>query len=125
MLTRVLSSIDAALPAASTGLFFFQAEDGIRDLYVTGVQTVCSSDLYRSARPAAAPYSPLRARAMESGADRGGDRRDRQMGEEARHPSDLQRVRRAQEGGRLRSARGVDSRCPADVGASQDRLDVV
>src|SRR5438874_12703979 len=25
--------------------FFFQAEDGIRDLYVTGVQTVCSSDL--------------------------------------------------------------------------------
>src|SRR6267378_7046944 len=26
-------------------VFFFQAEDGIRDLYVTGVQTVCSSDL--------------------------------------------------------------------------------
>src|SRR5690349_22011032 len=25
--------------------FFFQAEDGIRDLYVTGVQT-CSSDLF-------------------------------------------------------------------------------
>src|SRR2546427_2069768 len=25
--------------------FFFQAEDGIRDLTVTGVQTVCSSDL--------------------------------------------------------------------------------
>src|SRR2546422_4326935 len=25
--------------------FFFQAEDGIRDVAVTGVQTVCSSDL--------------------------------------------------------------------------------
>src|SRR3712207_8715321 len=25
--------------------FFFQAEDGIRDIGVTGVQTVCSSDL--------------------------------------------------------------------------------
>src|SRR5204862_5058271 len=29
--------------------FFFQAEDGIRDLYVTGVQTWCSSDLARPA----------------------------------------------------------------------------
>src|SRR5690349_23078819 len=28
--------------------FFFQAEDGIRDLYVTGVQTCCSSDLVAS-----------------------------------------------------------------------------
>src|SRR2546425_8175064 len=27
--------------------FFFQAEDGIRDKLVTGVQTVCSSDLRR------------------------------------------------------------------------------
>src|SRR6266850_4871624 len=26
-------------------VFFFQAEDGIRDYKVTGVQTVCSSDL--------------------------------------------------------------------------------
>src|SRR5690606_40730680 len=25
--------------------YFFQAEDGIRDFHVTGVQTVCSSDL--------------------------------------------------------------------------------
>src|SRR6267378_6916425 len=29
--------------------FFFQAEDGIRDLYVTGVPDVCSSDLASSA----------------------------------------------------------------------------
>src|SRR3712207_7179550 len=27
------------------GVFFFQAEDGIRDIGVTGVQDVCSSDL--------------------------------------------------------------------------------
>ena len=26
--------------------FFFQAEDGIRDIGVTGVQTWCSSDLF-------------------------------------------------------------------------------
>src|SRR6266496_420722 len=30
---------------ASTFFFFFQAEDGIRDLYVTGGSDVCSSDL--------------------------------------------------------------------------------
>src|SRR5205085_9777529 len=29
--------------------FFFQAEDGIRDLTVTGVQTLCSSDLVGAA----------------------------------------------------------------------------
>src|SRR3989475_1138278 len=28
--------------------FFFQAEDGIRDLTVTGVQTLCSSDLVKA-----------------------------------------------------------------------------
>src|SRR5258707_9229928 len=32
--------------------FFFQAEDGIRDIGVTGVQTVCSSDLNNPARMA-------------------------------------------------------------------------
>src|SRR5437588_7295854 len=30
--------------------FFFQAEDGIRDHCVTGVQTVCSSDLESASR---------------------------------------------------------------------------
>src|ERR1039457_7524275 len=29
----------------NVNVFFFQAEDGIRDYKVTGVQTVCSSDL--------------------------------------------------------------------------------
>src|SRR5699024_11916759 len=28
-------------------VFFFQAEDGIRDRNVTGVQTLCSSDLFQ------------------------------------------------------------------------------
>src|ERR1039457_7293213 len=31
--------------------FFFQAEDGIRDYKVTGVQDVCSSDLYQTHSP--------------------------------------------------------------------------
>src|SRR5438874_4907862 len=35
--------------------FFFQAEDGIRDLYVTGVQTLCSSDLGVHARQGIVP----------------------------------------------------------------------
>src|SRR6266511_5618348 len=43
--------------------FFFQAEDGIRDFHVTGVQTCCSSDLLllqpqgsrAGGRPGAAP----------------------------------------------------------------------
>src|SRR3712207_2136218 len=32
------------------GVFFFQAKDGIRDIGVTGVQTWCSSDLYKSSK---------------------------------------------------------------------------
>src|SRR2546430_6633308 len=42
-------------------VFFFQAEDGIRDLTVTGVQTVCSSDLAAPSgdwRFAPAPNNP-------------------------------------------------------------------
>src|SRR5476649_348363 len=37
--------------------FFFQAEDGIRDHCVTGVQTVCSSDL-TGGRPAGRRPAP-------------------------------------------------------------------
>src|SRR3989449_2076689 len=33
------------LKSSHTFFFFFQAEDGIRDVAVTGVQTCCSSDL--------------------------------------------------------------------------------
>src|SRR5204863_5839953 len=39
----VLSS--SSCGTTSFAFFFFQAEDGIRDLYVTGVSDVCSSDL--------------------------------------------------------------------------------
>src|SRR5687767_15424611 len=39
-----------------TAIFFFQAEDGIRDKLVTGVQTVCSSDLRQLALE---PYGGL------------------------------------------------------------------
>src|SRR5690349_15775447 len=35
----VVESVDADSGAAKTGVFFFRAEDGIRGLYVTGVQT--------------------------------------------------------------------------------------
>src|SRR3712207_8757128 len=45
--------------------FFFQAEDGIRDIGVTGVQDVCSSDLQASLSVIGAganvgPYAHLR-----------------------------------------------------------------
>src|SRR5437868_11302426 len=42
------------------GFFFFQAEDGIRDRNVTGVQDVCSSDLAEEASqsPASDPQPP-------------------------------------------------------------------
>src|SRR5690606_40191269 len=35
--------------------FFFQAEDGIRDFHVTGVQTLCSSDLSSPPQPPTSP----------------------------------------------------------------------
>src|SRR5690606_29625499 len=38
--------MSAALAPKWWCFFFFQAEDGIRDFHVTGVQTVCSSDLF-------------------------------------------------------------------------------
>src|SRR5690349_23303227 len=49
--------------------FFFQAEDGIRDLYVTGVQT-CALPISAAAaaRPPAAPASAPAARQLEPAA---------------------------------------------------------
>src|SRR2546430_6336981 len=48
--------------ARSLGLwcffFFFQAEDGIRDLTVTGVQT-CALPIYTEKYHARAPYDPV------------------------------------------------------------------
>src|SRR5256884_1738105 len=40
-----LLDIDPRCDVVGRSFFFFQAEDGIRDVAVTGVQTVCSSDL--------------------------------------------------------------------------------
>src|SRR5690349_23175209 len=39
-------------------VFFFQAEDGIRDLYVTGVQT-CALPISESAEPVYLPFLPV------------------------------------------------------------------
>src|SRR5204862_1477480 len=41
---------------ATDGFFFFQAEDGIRDLYVTGVQT-CALPISADSGPARGPRS--------------------------------------------------------------------
>src|SRR5437870_10332525 len=38
-------SVERKVEANASSIFFFQAEDGIRDGHVTGVQTCCSSDL--------------------------------------------------------------------------------
>src|SRR6266496_5262606 len=59
--------------------FFFQAEDGIRDLYVTGVQT-CALPIWRPGRAGTAAAHPA-ARRAGGGGHRGrrgaGRRRDR------------------------------------------------
>src|SRR5204863_2769663 len=68
--------------------FFFQAEDGIRDLYVTGVQTCALPILdllgpLGHARPAEAfldplapraPHGPAERRVLEHARERGGER---------------------------------------------------
>src|SRR5205085_6740034 len=50
--------------------FFFQAEDGIRDLTVTGVQT-CALPIYPAGEPLAAVLPGLRVRARAAGEDSG------------------------------------------------------
>src|SRR3712207_7401180 len=87
--------------------FFFQAEDGIRDIGVTGVQTVCSSDLAapcltpdadhgfvvdeaevvfwgRCARCAADAASSASAPARGLGGPRGARSEERRVGKECR-----------------------------------------
>src|SRR2546430_3653486 len=49
--------------AAAPCVFFFQAEDGIRDLTVTGVQT-CALPIFRSRLP---PLAGLRSRPSAAG----------------------------------------------------------
>src|SRR5256886_9052247 len=50
--------------------FFFQAEDGIRYLTVTGVQTLCSSDLRRYFAIPGAPHGSLAARSRNGSTKR-------------------------------------------------------
>src|SRR2546430_5943154 len=55
-------SIDDSIPqrrCCSLFFFFFQAEDGIRDLTVTGVQT-CALPIYEGAAPLLFDVRPLR-----------------------------------------------------------------
>src|SRR5690349_23216673 len=66
----------------SSVFFFFQAEDGIRDLYVTGVQT-CALPIYRAVLCLLGGADQRdQARRRDAGADRGtaGRRRHRGLG---------------------------------------------
>src|SRR3712207_7605936 len=67
-------------------VFFFQAEDGIRDIGVTGVQT-CSSDLEIGRLLALA--RPLRLEGGLRGVLERLERRDRPSDRERRHADDL------------------------------------
>src|SRR6266576_2574064 len=55
---------------ATEKIFFFQAEDGIRDLYVTGSSDVCSSDLGRLPADSGRRGAPRR----QTGSDHRSDR---------------------------------------------------
>src|SRR5215471_7347634 len=89
--------------------FFFQAEDGIRDLYVTGVQT-CALPISRAG---SRPAHPDRSRARMGGVDRRGDSW-RGLLDHARHRDTrwvpgARRARRARRAARLKD-RGA-ARC--------------
>src|SRR5256884_1619658 len=47
-LTTGMIRVNIKIMLSATYFFFFQAEDGIRDVAVTGVPDVCSSDLQLS-----------------------------------------------------------------------------
>src|SRR5690349_25029368 len=90
------------LPARMS-FFFFQAEDGIRDLYVTGVQT-CALPIYppptnrRCSTPPNASPRPLSAVATRATALRSEERR---VGKECRSrwsPSHSKNKRRGADG---------------------------
>src|SRR5207247_4179773 len=71
-------------------VFFFQAEDGIRDPLVTGVQT-CALPISHGGRARRAPGPPVRAR---SGGTRdraaGGRSEERRVGKECRSRRDAE-----------------------------------
>src|SRR2546421_5524865 len=67
--TTILSSCSPRNCLRLSLFFFFQAEDGIRDLIVTGVQT-CALPILKTTRNSA---KPLSAEAIARRADRGKD----------------------------------------------------
>src|SRR5690606_41114383 len=64
-------------------VFFFQAEDGIRDFHVTGVQT-CTSDLNLKTASTDWPISGLRNSSSRSNAAPGMRSEERRVGKEGR-----------------------------------------
>src|SRR5687768_17973091 len=97
--------------------FFFQAEDGIRDVAVTGVQTCCSSDLPRHVR--AEPDPHVGSRSRDDAIPRRERRRRRALriparrvpvDDDRRHPAT--RVSRPARGGRSEERR-VGKECRA------------
>src|SRR2546430_7330324 len=73
MRVRRIWVVDAAFGAASE-FFFFQAEDGIRDLTVTGVQTcalpICAAAVAAAASNALPPCASICAPAWAASGDR-------------------------------------------------------
>src|SRR6266496_6135629 len=61
------------------GLFFFQAEDGIRVLYVTGVQT-CAIPILRTRATPSAPECSARARSARRASPGFSDRKSLAQG---------------------------------------------
>src|SRR5690349_24662111 len=65
------------------GIFFFQAEDGIRDLYVTGVQT-CALPISQSGTLRRSSFEPHRVRQRRARSARARRRRHRTAAERRR-----------------------------------------
>src|SRR5215471_8506319 len=63
--------------------FFFQAEDGIRDLYVTGVQT-CALPICAASRTSSDSSGSGRKRPRKSGRSRWSRSEERRVGKECR-----------------------------------------
>src|SRR5687768_18284841 len=78
-----LSAYEAYKLWASARFFFFQAEDGIRDVAVTGVQT-CALPIFAMPRPAARPPPAGRPSRAPRAPKRLGRSEERRVGKEGR-----------------------------------------
>src|SRR5438105_14703793 len=77
-------SVSTESRSSSTQLFFFQAEDGIRDPLVTGVQT-CALPIFRSGQPLVEGVRPEhRPEPAVEGDELGGRSEERRVGKEWR-----------------------------------------